>query len=151
MVDEAAQLKECESVAALQLPGLRHAILIGDEFQLPAMVHNDQCEKAKFGRSLFERLVLLGHKKHLLDVQYRMHPSISRFPYKEFYGGRIKDAANVQESIYQKRFLQGNMFGSFSFINVGRGKEEFGDGDSPKNMVEVAVVSEIISNLFKGI
>jgi len=43
------------------------------------------------------------------------------------------------------------MFGSFSFINVGRGKEEFGDGDSPKNMVEVAVVSEIISNLFKGI
>ncbi|KAG7604044.1 P-loop containing nucleoside triphosphate hydrolase [Arabidopsis thaliana x Arabidopsis arenosa] len=149
VVDEAAQLKECESVAALQLPGLRHAILIGDEFQLPAMVHNDQCEKAKFGRSLFERLVLLGHKKHLLDVQYRMHPSISRFPNKEFYGGRIKDAANVQESIYQKTFLQGNMFGSFSFINVGRGKEEFGDGDSPKNMVEVAVVSEIISNLFK--
>ncbi|KAG7564088.1 P-loop containing nucleoside triphosphate hydrolase [Arabidopsis suecica] len=149
VVDEAAQLKECESVAALQLQGLRHAILIGDEFQLPAMVHNEMCEKAKFGRSLFERLVLLGHSKHLLDVQYRMHPSISRFPNKEFYGGRIKDAANVQESIYQKRFLQGNMFGSFSFINVGHGKEEFGDGYSPKNMVEVAVISEIISNLFK--
>ncbi|KAG7543572.1 P-loop containing nucleoside triphosphate hydrolase [Arabidopsis thaliana x Arabidopsis arenosa] len=149
VVDEAAQLKECESVAALQLPGLRHAVLIGDEFQLPAMVHNEMCEKAKFGRSLFERLVLLGHSKHLLDVQYRMHPSISRFPNKEFYGGRIKDAANVQESNYQKRFLQGNMFGSFSFINVGRGIEEFGDGHSPKNMVEVAVISEIISNLFK--
>ncbi|KAL9281448.1 putative P-loop containing nucleoside triphosphate hydrolase, DNA2/NAM7 helicase, AAA [Arabidopsis thaliana] len=142
-------LKECESVAALQLPGLRHAILIGDEFQLPAMVHNEMCEKAKFGRSLFERLVLLGHNKHLLDVQYRMHPSISRFPNKEFYGARIKDAENVKESIYQKRFLQGNMFGSFSFINVGRGKEEFGDGHSPKNMVEVAVISEIISNLYK--
>ncbi|KAG7605774.1 putative P-loop containing nucleoside triphosphate hydrolase, DNA2/NAM7 helicase, AAA [Arabidopsis thaliana] len=149
VVDEAAQLKECESVAALQLPGLRHAILIGDEFQLPAMVHNEMCEKAKFGRSLFERLVLLGHNKHLLDVQYRMHPSISRFPNKEFYGGRIKDAENVKESIYQKRFLKGNMFGSFSFINVGRGKEEFGDGHSPKNMVEVAVISEIISNLYK--
>ncbi|CAE6201147.1 unnamed protein product [Arabidopsis arenosa] len=149
VVDEAAQLKECESVAALQLQGLRHAILIGDELQLPAMVHNDECEKAKFGRSLFERLVLLGHNKHLLDVQYRMHPLISRFPNKEFYGGRITDAANVQESIYQKNFLQGNMFGSFSFINVKRGKQEFGDGHSPKNMVEVAVVSEIISNLFK--
>ncbi|CAD5333261.1 unnamed protein product [Arabidopsis thaliana] len=149
VVDEAAQLKECESVAALQLSGLRHAVLIGDELQLPAMVHNEICEKAKFGRSLFERLVLLGHNKHLLNVQYRMHPSISRFPNKEFYGGRIKDAANVQESIYQKRFLQGNMFGSFSFINVGRGEEEFGDGHSPKNMVEVAVISEIISNLFE--
>ncbi|XP_019088103.1 PREDICTED: LOW QUALITY PROTEIN: helicase SEN1 [Camelina sativa] len=149
VVDEAAQLKECKSVAALQLPGLRHAVLIGDELQLPAMVQNEICENAKFGRSLFERLVLLGHNKHLLNVQYRMHPSISRFPNKEFYGGRIKDAANVQESIYQKRFLGGNMFGSFSFINVGRGKEEFGDGHSPKNMVEVAVISEIISNLYK--
>ncbi|WZZ53230.1 hypothetical protein YC2023_053337 [Brassica napus] len=41
------------------------------------------------------------------------------------------------------------MFGSFSFINVGRGKEEFGDGNSPKNMVEVAMIAEIISNLSK--
>ncbi|XP_023635596.1 LOW QUALITY PROTEIN: probable helicase MAGATAMA 3 [Capsella rubella] len=150
VVDEAAQLKECESVAALQLQGLRHAVLLGDEFQLPALVHNDECKKAKFGRSLFERLVVLGHSKLLLNVQYRMHPSISCFPNKEFYGGRIKDAANVQESNYQKRFLEGEMFGSFSFINVGRGKEEFGDGHSLKNMIEVAVVSEIISNLFKA-
>ena len=109
------------------------------------------CEKAKFGRSLFERLVLLGHNKHLLDVQYRMHPSISLFPNMKFYGGKISDAAIVKERGYQKRFLQGNMFGSFSFINVGLGKEEFGDGNSPKNMVEVAVISEIISNLLKGI
>ncbi|KAF2538859.1 hypothetical protein F2Q68_00020570 [Brassica cretica] len=38
VVDEAAQLKECESVAALQLQGLRHVVLIGDELQLPAMI-----------------------------------------------------------------------------------------------------------------
>ncbi|CAN6859853.1 unnamed protein product [Brassica oleracea] len=135
--------------AALQLQGLRHVVLIGDELQLPAMVQSKVCEKAKFGRSLFERLVLLGHNKHLLDVQYRMHPSISLFPNMEFYDGKISDAAIVKERNYQKRFLQGNMFGSFSFINVGLGKEEFGDGNSPKNMVEVAVISEIISNLFK--
>ncbi|KAF8077354.1 hypothetical protein N665_1044s0014 [Sinapis alba] len=149
VVDEAAQLKECESVAALQLQGLRHVVLIGDELQLPAMVHSEVCEKAKFGRSLFERLVLLGYNKHLLDVQYRMHPSISLFPNMEFYDGKISDAAIVKERNYQKRFLEGNMFGSFSFINVRLGKEEFGDGNSPKNMVEVAVISEIISNLFK--
>ncbi|CAN7075496.1 unnamed protein product [Brassica oleracea var. botrytis] len=151
VVDEAAQLKECESAAALQLQGLHHAVLIGDELQLPAMVQSEVCEKAKFGRSLFERLVLLGHNKHLLDVQYRMHPSISLFPNIEFYDGKISDAANVKESNYQKRFLEGSMFGSFSFINVGLGKEEFGDGHSPKNIVEVAVISDIISKLFKGI
>lgn len=38
VIDDAAQLKECESAIPLQLPGLRHAILIGDERQLPAMV-----------------------------------------------------------------------------------------------------------------
>ncbi|CAE6135334.1 unnamed protein product [Arabidopsis arenosa] len=149
VVDEAAQLKECESVAALKLQGLHHAVLIGDELQLPAMVQSEVCERAKFGRSLFERLVLIGHKKHLLNVQYRMHPSISLFPNMEFYDGNISDAEIVKESTYQKRFLRGNMFGSFSFINVGLGKEEFGDGHSPKNMVEVAVVSEILTNLFK--
>jgi senataxin len=38
VIDEAAQLKECESAIPLQLSGLRHAILVGDERQLPAMV-----------------------------------------------------------------------------------------------------------------
>ena len=38
IIDEAAQVKECESTIPLQLPGLHHAILVGDEKQLPAMV-----------------------------------------------------------------------------------------------------------------
>lgn len=40
VVDEAAQLKECESLIPLMLSGLRHAVLIGDECQLPAMVRS---------------------------------------------------------------------------------------------------------------
>ena len=38
VIDEAAQLKECESAIPLQLPDIKHALLIGDECQLPAMV-----------------------------------------------------------------------------------------------------------------
>jgi senataxin len=41
VIDEAAQLKECESAIPLQLSGLRHAILIGDERQLPALVKSE--------------------------------------------------------------------------------------------------------------
>ena len=37
LIDEAAQLKECESLIPLQLRGLKHAV-IGDECQLPATV-----------------------------------------------------------------------------------------------------------------
>ncbi|KAE9466280.1 hypothetical protein C3L33_01804, partial [Rhododendron williamsianum] len=145
VIDEAAQLKECESAIPLQVSGLRHAILIGDERQLPAMI----CQKTEFGRSLFERLVILGHEKHLLSVQYRMHPSISLFPKREFYESKILDGPNVKEQAYKRCFLRGSMYGSYSFINVSHGKEEFDSRHSSKNMVEVAVVSEIVARLFK--
>ncbi|XP_042519890.1 uncharacterized protein LOC122093600 isoform X2 [Macadamia integrifolia] len=148
VIDEAAQLKECESAIPLQLPGVRHAILIGDEQQLPAMVQSKISEEAGFGRSLFERLVSLGHKKHLLNTQYRMHPSISLFPNTEFYGKQILDAPKVKEGSHERHFLRGNMYGPYSFINVAYGREE-NDGHGRKNMVEVAVVSAIVKSLFE--
>lgn len=99
---------------------------------------------------MFQRLVLLGHPKHLLNVQYRMHPAISRFPNREFYGKQILDGPNVKERTYEKRFLNGNMYGPFSFINVTHWKEDQDNGFSRKNMLEVAVVAEIVASLFKG-
>ncbi|CAN4078447.1 unnamed protein product [Withania somnifera] len=150
VIDEAAQLKECESTIPLQIPGLLHAILVGDEWQLPAMVKSKVCEDAKFGRSLFERLALLRFKKHLLNLQYRMHPSISSFPNRQFYQKQIIDAPNVRSTGYQKHFLPGEIYGAYSFINVACGDEEVVDGYSIRNMVEVAVVCEVVSNLFKG-
>ncbi|XVE90672.1 hypothetical protein DITRI_Ditri20bG0095900 [Diplodiscus trichospermus] len=149
VIDEAAQLKECESTVPFQLPGLRHAVLIGDELQLPAMIQSKISGEAYFGRSLFERLVVLGHKKQLLNVQYRMRPAISSFPNKEFYDGKILDASMVKLKRYKKRFLHGNMYGAYSFINVASGKEEFDHLHSKKNMVEAAVVCEIVASLFK--
>ena len=43
VIDEAAQLKECESIIPLLLPEINHAILVGDECQLPAMVESSVC------------------------------------------------------------------------------------------------------------
>ncbi|KAH6818921.1 hypothetical protein C2S51_002524 [Perilla frutescens var. frutescens] len=149
IIDEAAQVKECESTIPLQLPGLPHAILVGDEKQLPAMVISEFCQKAGFGRSLFERLVILGHSKHLLNVQYRMHPSISLFPNQEFYANQISNSPNVTETDHEKLFLNEKIFGSYSFINVTNGKEEFDSRHSRKNMVEVYVVAEIVSKLYR--
>ncbi|KAL0449663.1 UNVERIFIED_CONTAM: Helicase sen1 [Sesamum latifolium] len=149
IIDEAAQLKECESSIPLQLPGLRHAVLVGDEKQLPAMVISKVCEKAGFGRSLFERLVKLGCSKHLLNIQYRMHPFISLFPNMEFYGGQIRDGQNVKERAYEKRFLKEKFFGSYSFINITNGREEFDTKCSRKNIAEVSVIAEIVSKLNK--
>lgn len=111
---------------------------------------NQISTNAKFGRSLFERLVKLGHRKHLLNLQYRMHPSISLFPNQEFYKNQISDAPNVKERSYKRCFLQGDMYGSYSFINLAYGKEEKSRSYSTRNMVEVDAVSEIVARLFKG-
>jgi len=52
------------------------------------------CKKsanAGFGQSLFERLVLLGNRPLRLQVQYRMHPSLSAFPSNVFYEGSLQN------------------------------------------------------------
>ncbi|XP_031107885.1 uncharacterized protein LOC116012480 [Ipomoea triloba] len=150
VIDEAAQLRECESIIPLQLPGLKHAILVGDECQLPATVCSQVCSEAGFGGSLFERLSSLGHSKLLLNVQYRMHPAIGHFPNLSFYRMQVLDAPNVRSKAYERQYLQGNMFGPYLFISVPSGKEESDDfGHSKRNMVEVALVIKILQNLYK--
>ncbi|KAL4392729.1 hypothetical protein AHAS_Ahas03G0374200 [Arachis hypogaea] len=151
VIDEAAQLKECESTIPLQLHGINHAILVGDECQLPAMVESKISYEAGFGRSLFGRLSSLGHQNHFLNIQYRMHPAISYFPNTHFYLNQILDAPNVGRKNYRKKYLPGSMFGPYSFINIVGGREEFDDaGRSRKNMVEVAIVMKILKNCFQG-
>jgi senataxin len=54
LIDEAAQLKECESLIPLQVvSGLKHAVLIGDECQLPATVKS----KVRFHSNSFSKNV----------------------------------------------------------------------------------------------
>ncbi|CAL2226962.1 unnamed protein product [Prunus armeniaca] len=150
VIDDAAQLKECESTITLQLPGVKHAVLVGDECQLPATVKSNVSNEAGFSRSLFERLSSMGHSKHLLNMQYRMHPSISFFPNSNFYNNQILDAPVVKKRSHEKHYLPGSMFGPFSFINVIGGMEEKNeDGHSPKNLVEVSIILELLQNLYK--
>ncbi|KAK3421368.1 hypothetical protein EUGRSUZ_G02020 [Eucalyptus grandis] len=151
VIDEAAQLKECESVIPLQLPGVKHLILVGDECQLPAMVESKLSNRAGFGRSLFERLSSLGYSRQLLNIQYRMHPSISLFPTSKFYQNQILDGPNVKSKSYRKSHLPWPMFGPYSFINIPDGQEQIGDdGCSLRNPVEVEVISRIVRNLYRA-
>uniref|UniRef100_A0A251U4X7 Putative P-loop containing nucleoside triphosphate hydrolase n=1 Tax=Helianthus annuus TaxID=4232 RepID=A0A251U4X7_HELAN len=151
VIDEATQLKEAESTIPLKLPGIMHVVLVGDECQLSAMVTSVMSAKWEFGRSLFGRLSLLGHLKKLLTNQYRMHPSISLFLNHEFYYNQIMDAEYVKSESYEKSYLEGEMFGSYSFIDVADGREEKDDDRrSRTNMVEVAVVVTIVKMLHQG-
>uniref|UniRef100_K3YE51 DNA2/NAM7 helicase-like C-terminal domain-containing protein n=1 Tax=Setaria italica TaxID=4555 RepID=K3YE51_SETIT len=151
VIDESAQLKECETLVPLRLRTFKHAVLIGDECQLPATIKSKVCTDALFGRSLFERLSSLGHEKHLLNMQYRMHPSISIFPNLSFYDGKISDAPSVTEREHEKKYLPGSMFGPYSFVNIEGGREESDElCHSRKNLIEVVVIEEILRNLRKA-
>ncbi|KAK3421375.1 hypothetical protein EUGRSUZ_G02033 [Eucalyptus grandis] len=151
VIDEAAQLKECESVIPLQLPGVKRLILVGDECQLPAMVESKVSRRARFGRSLFERFSSLGYSRQLFNTQYRMHPSISLFPNFKFYQNQILDGTNVKSKSYRKSHLPWPMFGPYSFINIPDGEEQIGDdGCSRRNPVEVEVISRIVRNLYRA-
>ncbi|KAI3898566.1 hypothetical protein MKX03_030491 [Papaver bracteatum] len=151
VIDEAAKLKECESVIPMQLEAIRHTVLIGDECHPRARVRSRVSDEADFGRSLFERLGLFGHSEDLLNVQYRMHPEISSFPNRRFYKEQIIDAPRVLCENYQKNYLAGSMFGPYSFVNISNGREEPDEaGQSIKNLVEVAVVMAIVRKLYKG-
>ena len=51
-----------------------------------------------------------------------------------------------------KYYLQGPLFGPYSFINISCRKEEMDDlKSSRRNIVEVALVIRIVQNLYKGI
>uniref|UniRef100_A0A0D3FZD2 DNA2/NAM7 helicase-like C-terminal domain-containing protein n=1 Tax=Oryza barthii TaxID=65489 RepID=A0A0D3FZD2_9ORYZ len=144
VVDEAAQLKECETLIPMHLPGIKQAVFIGDECQLPALVKSKISDNADFGR------IPWATTKHLLNIQYRMRPEISKFPVASFYDGKISDGPNVVSKNYKRNILPGKMFGPYSFINVDGGHETTEKhGRSLKNTIEVAAVLWIVRRLFE--
>nr|GMD91974.1 probable helicase MAGATAMA 3 [Ipomoea batatas] len=48
-----------------------------------------------------------------------------------------------------QRFLRGNMYGPFSFINVSKGNEEFNGKSSSKNIAEIFAITEIVAMLYR--
>ena len=44
---------------------------------------------------MFERFVDAGMRKHMLEVQYRMYPTIRKFPSDAFYEGKIRDGNSI--------------------------------------------------------
>ena len=57
--------------------------------QLGPVVMCKKAALAYLSQSLFERLVVLGIRPFRLEVQYRMHPALSRFPSNIFYEGNF--------------------------------------------------------------
>ncbi|KAI0728353.1 P-loop containing nucleoside triphosphate hydrolase protein [Irpex lacteus] len=91
LIDEASMSTEPATLVPL-MKGSKHVALIGDHKQLPPVITSPEAQARGLGISLFERLAEENFLPSImLDVQYRMHPTISQFPSHEFYDKAVRD------------------------------------------------------------
>ena len=111
LIDEATQAVEAEALIPISL-GAKQIVLVGDHCQLGPVVMCKAAAKAGLTQSMFERLVLIGIRPIRLQVQYRMHPSLSEFPSNMFYEGSLQNGVTEAD----RRLLNMPSF---------KGKEDF--------------------------
>ena len=97
IVDEAAQATEPATLIPLQFQ-CKNLVLVGDTCQLPpTILHANGTTAANgLGKGLFERLEKAGHKKFMLEIQYRMNPLIRQFPSLRFYNNQLRDSPQIE-------------------------------------------------------
>lgn len=130
LVDEAGATTEAEILIPIHLKPSK-MLIVGDPRQLPSFVLSRKAFEFGFEMSLLERLMMHGKgATHLLNVQYRMHPEISKFVSKEFYDGKLKNADNDHFGDNLKRWKK-----PYQFLTV-RGYEERNRKGSYFNILE---------------
>jgi senataxin len=95
IIDEACQSVELSALVPFKY--FEHKLfLVGDPNQLPPTVFSETSKNFLYNQSLFQRMQKLSPESVLfLQVQYRMHPSISYFPSQHFYQGNLIDGVRV--------------------------------------------------------
>uniref|UniRef100_A0A646QDS3 DNA helicase n=1 Tax=Hemiscolopendra marginata TaxID=943146 RepID=A0A646QDS3_9MYRI len=150
LIDESMQATEPECMVPVVL-GAKQLILVGDHCQLGPVVMCKKAARAGLSQSLFERLVVLGIRPFRLEVQYRMHPELSKFPSNFFYEGSLQNGVFADE-----RKMKGVDFpwpqpDKPMFFYATSGQEEIaGSGTSYLNRTEAALVEKITTRFLRS-
>lgn len=149
LVDESTQATEPEVLIPITA-GAKQVILVGDHQQLGPVVVDKQACIAGLNHSLFERLVSMGNVPLRLEVQYRMHPSLSEFASNMFYEGLLQNGVTSEDRTGACSTFPWPVPDRPMMFWVNYGKEEIGaNGTSYLNRVEAMNVDKIISRLYK--
>ncbi|KAK3242172.1 hypothetical protein CYMTET_48111 [Cymbomonas tetramitiformis] len=116
---------------------------------LPATVQSDKAQRMGLAVSLFERLMDAGLKPFLLATQYRMHPAISEFPSRVFYGGRLADGVQSQQRLLacETTFPWPNPARPVAFVQCSKSSEAVDAMRSYLNRGEARVVQQVVTLL----
>lgn len=163
VVDEAGQATEPEIMTALEAAQIADKlVLCGDPIQLPPAVTSLRANARGLALSAMGRL-LANFKEGeracaytLLSDQYRMCPSISRFPSDTFYGGHLKDSESVrarETPPWALCTLQWSgrpvPLGPRALLSVESGREER-DGTSLLNRDEASVAVLVATRIIES-
>merc|ERR1712070_710374 len=145
LIDEATQATEPECIIPVVL-GAKHLVLVGDHCQLGPVVMCKEAAKAGLGQSLFERMVMLQVRPIRLEVQYRMHPCLSKFPSNTFYEGALQNGISASERAHASADFPWPNADRPMFFYTSLGSEEVsGSGTSFLNRSEAANVEKLVT------
>ncbi|PGH13544.1 hypothetical protein AJ80_06294 [Polytolypa hystricis UAMH7299] len=150
LIDESTQSAEPECMIPLVL-GCKQVVLVGDHQQLGPVIMNKKAAKAGLNQSLFERLVILGTPPIRLNVQYRMHPCLSRFPSNMFYDGSLQNGVTEADRLLKDVDFPWPVANNPMMFWSNLGNEEISaSGTSYLNRTESANVEKIVTRFFKA-
>ncbi|KAJ5101194.1 hypothetical protein N7456_007246 [Penicillium angulare] len=146
IIDEAAQCIELSALIPLKY-GCSKCVLVGDPKQLPPTVLSKMASKFQYEQSLFVRMQQ-NHPNdvHLLDVQYRMHPDISRFPSLTFYDGKLQDGPDMSK-LNTRPWHQSELLSPYRFFDVQGMHSNAAKGHSLINYAELQVAMQLYERL----
>ena len=120
--------------------------------QLPATVFYPNAANILYNRSLFERFIDNKYQRHILTVQYRMEPNISKFISKVFYDNKLTNDETLSNCNKEPIYLLIKIEYNFSFFDISYGEElyEF-DKKSYYNESEIEFSFRLIKCIISSI
>ncbi|KAJ5612108.1 hypothetical protein N7510_005302 [Penicillium lagena] len=150
IIDEAAQCIELSALIPLKY-GCSKCVLVGDPKQLPPTVLSKMASKFQYEQSLFVRMQKnYPRDVHLLDVQYRMHPDISRFPSLTFYDGKLQDGPDMAK-LRTRPWHQSELLSPYRFFDVQGMHQSATKGHSLINYAELQVAMQLYDRLITDV
>ncbi|XP_062578568.1 helicase with zinc finger domain 2-like [Saccostrea cucullata] len=158
LIDEAGMCTEPECVATIVATHAKQVVLIGDHKQLRPVILCEEAAELGLQKSLFERYAESEKSDKVLTFltnQYRMHPSLCRFPSNTFYYNRLITQKSPKWEVLQPLNMWRNPKNPLVFCHI-EGEEEYlantteeGNEMSKFNTAEIDHVEKVYLHLVK--
>ncbi|XP_061196372.1 helicase with zinc finger domain 2-like [Saccostrea echinata] len=158
LIDEAGMCTEPECLSAIVATQAKQVVLIGDHKQLQPVVICQEAAALGLQKSMFERYAesqTSGEVLTLLTDQYRMHPSLCRFPSNTFYDKKLRTKDLEKWKMQQPLSLWRDPKNPLVFCHI-EGQEEYlsntteeGNEMSKFNNAEIDQVEKVYQHLLK--